>query len=348
MSDLWGDVKSGNFTPMKSPAALAAEQATAPQPKIAEEEQQKVIDTSVGKGLLAASGHYVQGSEKIYVDIRALLDARIGTLATLGEEHAVRALNNGYFNRLIDDFEGVDKEAYKKLYWSDNMLVLKHGVITNVKYLLRRFVKDALMHTIQNRTHEPLVFEINTYPYKFTEEEIRMLIMCVRFVTYSTSAVRIVSLSNDDLTPDFCNANYEVMVRYDWMDWLEKHKKFYETSRTPNMVIIAPELWRDVAPTAQDVIDNEMDRRNPFRETEKLFASLFRLKLYPVSLFCMLEAINKNNVGKIIERVGITEQDIEAYIEKNHSGKKVTQENPLPEVPLNLSSEPSGEDFDLL
>lgn len=347
MSDLWSDVRSGNFTPMKSPEALATEQETA-QAAEPEEEQQRVIDTTVGKGLLAASGQYVHGSEKIYVDIRALMDARIGTLATMGEHHAVNALKNGYFRRLIDDFEGVDKEAYQKLYFSDDMNVLKHSVVTNVKYLMRRFVKDALMHTIQNRTHEPLVFEINTYPYKFTEEEIRMLIMCVRFVTYSTSAVRIVSLSDEDLTPDFCNANYEVMIRYDWMSWLEKHKKFYEVSRTPDMVIIAPELWRDVAPTEQDVIDNEMDRRNPFRETEKLFASLFRLKLYPVSLFCMLESINQNNAGQIIDRVGLTEKDIQEYIEKNHSGKKVIQENPLPEVPLNLTAAAADEDFDLL
>lgn len=203
-----------------------------------------------------------------------------------------------------------------------------------------------MLFTIQNRVHEPMVFEVNIHPYKFSDEEIRMLIMCLRFVTYSTSAIRIVSLSNEELTPEFCSSNYEIMIRYDWLEWMEMHKKFYETKRTPNLVMVVPEIFPEQAPTEEDVRTLELDKHNPFRETERMFAPLFRLKMYPVSLFCMTEQITKDNANKIIDHIGLTEEDIMTYIEQYEKPKAVKNENPLKEVPVNLSMD--SQEYDLL
>lgn len=348
MADLFADAAAGKITPI---AEAAKQAATKPPEPEAPDAQQREKDLANSRGLVAASGEYEVDAERIYVDIDAILDLRLGTLATMGEDKAIKALNGDYFKRFVDEFDGVAKEEFEKQYAKKSKEALQRSVVTNVKFMLRRIVKDSLYHSIQNRTHEPIVFEVNIYPFEFSEKEIEMLIMCMRFVTYSTSAIRIISLSNADLTPDYIKSNYQVMIRYKWLDWMEEHKAYYEKKRTTEVTLMVPELFIQ-APTEEDVSKNNMNKYNPFRETERAFAPLFRLKMMPVSLYCMTEQVKKDNAGKVVDLVGITEEDILQCIEEETGKKPVSQEEPLPEVPLEVLT--GGEhvvginDYDLL
>lgn len=277
--------------------------------------------------------------EVIYLDLDTILDTRLGTLAKMGDEHAVASLNSGkYHKRMIDEFVGVDSAAFKEAYANRDEETLKLSVLTNMTFFLRRLIKDSLAAAMLQQKVEKLRFVLNIHPYKFEDEEaIKMLIACLRFHTYSTSSVSVVSIPEEELTPEYCGANFQIMIRYDWLTWMDKHKAFFEKKGIPTMTLVVPELFMNAIPTPEEVEQLEMKKHNPFVMMETLAASMFRLKHMPISLFSIHEAITSTSAKSIVDRVTVTEEDIRAYLDKHHPEKVIVKEDPLPEVDLSQS-----------
>lgn len=293
--------------------------------------------------ILGEAGKKEGDTEDIYLDLDTILDTRLGTLAMLGEKHAVAALDSGrYHKRMNDEFDGVSREEFRDAYAKRNIDTLKLSVLTNVVFFLRRLIKDSLLSSVIHQRTEKMCFTVNVYPYDFSDPDlVGMLIACIRFHTYSTSSVRIVSIPDEELTPEFCLQNYQIMIRYEWVKWVDKHRSFFEKKGVPTLSLVVPELFYDTLPTQDDIDRLDLKKQNPFRMTETVTAALFRLKHMPVSLFSIHENINKENAREICERAEVTQKDIEDYLDKNYPKATLVKDNPLPEVDLTDS-------FDLL
>lgn len=277
-----------------------------------------------------------EGDDNIYFPLEAILDLRMGTLAKISPDLAVKVLNTGsYHKRITDNFEGVDKEVYRKAYAERDLDTLKMSVVTNLVFFLRRIIKDSLISSVMNQRVEKLCFTVNVYPFDFSDPGlVEMLINCIRFHTYSTSSVKIVSISDEELTPEFCGQNFQIMILYDWVNWVDKHRKFFETRGIPGTAIVVPEMFFDEAPTEEDIERLDMRKHNPFRMNEELLKAMFRLKYMPVSLFSMHESIRKENASEIVDRIEVTQKDIEEYLNNNYPKATVIQDTPLPIVNL--------------
>jgi hypothetical protein len=264
------------------------------------------------------------------------LDTVLGTLGKMGSGHAVSALNSGrYHRRMIDEFEGIPKQVFREAYAKRDVETLKLSVLSNMVFFLRRLIKDSLVSSIINQRAEKLCFTVNVYPYDFDDPDlVEMLIACIRFHTYSTSSVKIVSISEEDLTPEFCAENFQIMIMYHWVSWVDKHRKFFERKGIPGTTVIVPELFTDAVPTLEDIDRLDLRKNNPFRMTEEITATMFRLKHMPVSLFSIHENIKKDNAQEITKRVQVTESDIEEYLNKNHPKATLIHDTPLPNVNL--------------
>jgi hypothetical protein len=286
--------------------------------------------------ILGEAGKTETDGDNIYLDLDTILDTRMGTLAKLGNEYAVRTLNSGkYHKRMVDEFEGVSREAFKEAYAKRDLDTLKLSVLTNVVFFLRRLIKDSLISSVIHQRVEKLSFTVNVYPYNFEDEGlVEMLLGCIRFHTYSTSSVRIVSIPDEDLTPEFCSTNFQIMLRYDWVNWAAKHKTYYETKGTPQLSVVSPEIFFDAVPTPDEIEQLQMKKQNPFRMTEEITAALFRLKHMPVSLFSIHESITKETAAELVARAQVTQSDIEDYLSKNYPKATLVSDNPLPEVDL--------------
>lgn len=293
--------------------------------------------------VLGESGKKESDTEDIYLDLDAILDTRLGTLAALGNEHAVAALNSGrYHKRMIDEYDGVAKHVFKEAYAKRDIDTLKRSVLTNMVFFLRRLIKDSLLSAVIQQRIEKMCFTLNVYPYDFSDPGlVEMLIGCLRFHTYSTASVRVVSIPDEELTPEFCAENFQIMIRYQWVEWVDKHKAFFEKKGIPAVTLVVPEIFYDTVPTQDDIDRLDLKKQNPFRMTESITAALFRLKHMPVSLFSIHESINKENAGELSSRAQITQADIEDYLDKSYPKATRVQDNPLPEVDLSAS-------FDLL
>lgn len=254
----------------------------------------------------------------------------------MGKEHAIRALNSGkYHKRLVDEFEGVTREEFQAAYEKRDNDTLKRSVLTNLVFFLRRMVKDSLLAAIIHERVEKMCFTVNVYPYDFSDQGlVDMLVACIRFHTYSTSSVQIVSIPNEELTPQFCRENYQIMIRYDWVRWADKHKTFFEKEGIPGVSLVVPELFFETAPSQDDIDRLDMKKKNPFTQTEAIVAALFRLKHMPASLFSVHESLTKKDTAEHLARVQVTQEDIEEYLNKSHPKATLIRENPLPEVDI--------------
>jgi hypothetical protein len=286
--------------------------------------------------LLGEAGTNETETDNIYLDLDAILDTRLGTLAAMGAQHPLAALNSGkYHSRLSDEFEGISAQAFREAYAKRDLDTLKLSVLSNVTFFLRRLIKDSLMSAVMHQRVEKMCFTVNVYPYDFTDPElVEMLIGCIRFHTYSTSNVQIVSIPDEELTPEYVAKHYHIMIRYNWVNWADKHKEYFEQRGIPNVTLVVPEIFYDSVPTQEDIDRFDLRKKNPFRMTEAVTAALFRLKHMPVSLFSIHEGITKDNAAEVSKRMAITESDIKDYLDKNYPEATLVQDNPLPIVDL--------------
>lgn len=271
-------------------------------------------------------------SDHILLELDSLLDTVMGTLGKIDPDIAASVLASGkYSKRTTNKFVGVDDAVFKAAWEARDISTLQHSVLTNMSYFMQRLIKDSLISSISQAKMELLRFTINVYPYEFDDPElVEMLIGCIRFYTYSTAEIRVISMAPKEMTPEYCNSNYQIMVMRDWAGWLECHKAFFEKQGLPKLTIVTPELFADDAPSYDELIKLGFRNLNPFDETTKAVAPLFRLKFMPVSLFSIHERITKENIPGIMSTVTVTESDITAYISDNHPEAVITKLDPLP------------------
>lgn len=291
--------------------------------------------------ILGEAGDKDGDTENIYLDLDTILDTRLGTIAKINPELAVRVLNSKkYHTRIIDEFDGVNTEEFKREYAKRDLDTLRMSVLTNVVYFLRRLIKDSLISSVISHKVEKLCFTVNVYPYDFNDPGLtEMLINCIRFHTYSTSSVTIVSIPDEELTPEFCKDNFQIMIRYGWVHWVAMYKSYFEKNGCPEMAYITPELFFDVVPTQEQIADMVSKEQNPFTMNEDLTARMFRLKHMPVSLFSMHEKITKENAGRMAQFASITEDDIKEYLDKVYPKADLVHDTPLPNVDLSEAYE---------
>jgi hypothetical protein len=291
--------------------------------------------------ILKEAGEVKKDDDNIYLNLDTILDTRLGTLAKLDNAYAAVALKSGkYHKRLIDEFEGVDKETFKEAYQQRDLETLKRSVVTNLVFFLRRLIKDSLISSIINQKVENLCFTVNVYPYDFSDPGlVDMLVGCIRFHTYSTSSVKIVSIPDEQLTPEFCRENFQIMIMYDWINWIDKHRAFFEKNGISDVAVVVPELFTDSVPTQEDIDRLDLRKQNPFRMTEEIAAAMIRLKHMPVSLFSIHEGITKDNAAEVVKRVQITQDDIEEYLDNTHPEANIVHDTPLPVVNLDEAYE---------
>lgn len=306
--------------------AISPQQTTPPEPN----------KEAAKSAILEGSDKKDGDAEDIYLDLDSIIDTRLGTLAKMDQAYAVTALDSGrYHKRMIDEFDGVSKEEFRKAYAERDLDTLRMSVLSNVVFFLRRLVKDSLVSAVIHQRVEKMCFTVNVWPYNFDDPGlVEMLIGCIRFHTYSTSSVRIISIPDEELTPEYCSKNFQIMIRYNWIDWMNKHKAFFEKKGIPGVVLVVPEIFYEAVPTEEDIHRLQLRKHNPFKMTEEITAPLVRLKHMPVSLFSIHEAITKTTAQDIVKRVTVTQEDIEAFLAKSYPKAKLVQETPLPVVDL--------------
>lgn len=226
----------------------------------------------------------------IYIDLDALLDTRLGTLAMMDEQFAFNAMKKGYFKREVDAFPDVDQEAFKIFYAQRNVETLKRSVLTNIIMLLQSFHKSSIEDFVLGGQNTGIEICVNTYPYSLSQEERQAILKMIQVKLGDEVEMSAILIDNAALTPMHCRTNYAAMIRYSFHEWMEIHVEEWKTVTMPNVAFYAPQLFAKV-PTPADIRRFKEEKLHPFQATEAICAPMFALRLLSIEMFCIHDSI---------------------------------------------------------
>lgn len=233
----------------------------------------------------------------IYVSLDVLLDTRLGTLAKLGgNELVIKTLMSNYHTRQDDKFKDVDVTAYKRMYANRDVETLSLSTLTQVMPLVRQFTTSLMKQTLNRPFHEGVRIFVNIYPYQLDDEEQQELTQVLAELMAGFSKVdiplkmEIVSLSDEELTPEYCKTNFSLMLMYDYDNWLSVQQRAILKSPMPEVTLYAPRIYTVQTPTDEQLAELKTQFPwSPFEAIEKSISGGVTLELMPIELFSILK-----------------------------------------------------------
>ncbi len=280
------------------------------------------------KGLISPTPGSNREHDVIMIYLDTLLDTVMGTIAQNDSELAVKLLDSKrYRNRVLDKFAHITHEQFQEMYAKRDIDTLRHSILTNLPFFLQRIIRDCMVHATQVKMDQELTFMVNVWPYEFDEGMSRMLEACIRYHTFDTSKVTIVRVSDEELTPQYVREELDIIIRYSYKDWLYMHREEFDRHLCPHVTLVVPQIFQS------GMIDNEgmmickQMGKSPFELAEEALANLIRLKIMPVSLFCVNEKMTKDKAADIVLGLEIQPEDIQEIAER--MGATIVEEEAL-------------------
>lgn len=222
----------------------------------------------------------------IYIDLDALLDTRLATIYSYGNEVMQSVLSDNYFDRTLDVFKGIDKEDFRAKYLNRDKKILQNAIICKVIKMIRELVEIMLQQALTSPFHTgPKIF-LNIYPYKLLPEEEDVIIRGLIHVTNKVADIEIINLTKEELTPEFIKDKLAILFKYDYTDWLEAQAENFKKNPCPEVGVIVPAIYANKEPTKEEYELLHENKLSPFKAIEIISAPLIGLKIHEVELFC--------------------------------------------------------------
>lgn len=227
----------------------------------------------------------MKDSYKILVELDALLDTRLGTLASIDIDIANEiGQSEKYYNRYSDVMSQIDSriddKVFRDRYLKRNVSVLQNSLMTDVIHLVCIGLESMMDNVHRGILPKDVRVHINTYPYKI-ERNLKDLLEAavLNHIPYEV-AVSTVSIDYYNLTPGNLKANYRELYIYDIEPWIEIHKNTILDSPMTDIQIVLPKLSTSGNDPTADSFDME-----PFLARELLFKPYLSLNYIDLKYF---------------------------------------------------------------
>lgn len=233
-----------------------------------------------------------QSPDVLYVDLDALLDTRIATLALHDSTAAAEAVKSeSYFNRDINDFSewtDLTVEQFNELYAKRDVRTLKGSFRTHIPALLERILMDLTAQELTGPTvTSPKVF-VNSYPYQLSEEEREMLGYAIAHFAGINVPVTVGSIPYENLTPTVIQKQFSGLIFYNFRDWLAFQHETLKKTKLQETLVIAPQLYHEKRVGVDEYrYDNMREDVDPWDLFKVGFLELFDIQTIPMSQYCI-------------------------------------------------------------
>ena len=237
----------------------------------------------------------------LMITMDALLDTRMGTLLTLGEDVLNRVVLDGdYYTRVEDKFLDVDPTVFNEAYAKRDKETLKKSGVTQLILMIQEYVNKMQNQNLISPFHRIPKIVINSYPYLLTESEIETFKRLMVKYTQKNALVDVVHMSYEDLTPSYVKKQLAMLITYDYHQWLELHalNKNLETVTCPEVTLVGPMLFFNGPMKQTDILALKKENLTPFEGIEAIANPLVNLTLFPIELFSFVLKIPKQEQHK--------------------------------------------------
>jgi len=212
---------------------------------------------------------------RVMIELDCLFDMRLAALARMGDDALINAFKSGYYERLSDNFEGVDYDTFKSIYDNRDKSLLKDAVITKISGFLKEFILGTFSNTNNGPFHMTPSILVNCYPYQLEDSEVAMIVLGVKQLTAGLCDIECVSISPEQLTPMYVKINLSTLIIYEYDKWLEIHALTGEwrNHTAPEVTVLAPRI------SMIKGIKNSAIKDEAFAMVEKQCAPFINLKL---------------------------------------------------------------------
>ena len=165
--------------------------------------------------------------QRILVELDALIDTRLGTMACIDPQAAGDLLDNGYDTRMSDDFSRftnrVSNETFREAYKNREV----HSVILGVPTEMNASLLEILLLLEREKLGgapdvESISVEVNYWPYKLEPWEVEHIGACIHSQIGTMAVLTMVSLPHSEMTLEyFLYKSYTAVVMYNFEDWAD-------------------------------------------------------------------------------------------------------------------------------
>lgn len=229
--------------------------------------------------------------QHVLVELSALVDDRIPTLARCNPEAAALMMRPSYWARLSDDFEKytegmVTNQQYKEMYAKRDVDTLRGALATNICLVLTRLFNELADQAVNSPLTSDLVLSVNFWPYILTAEETEAYLTSISVFVNNSAKMRAVWFSPEEITPALLDADYSAYILYDYNYWLGVQQKNFEKTSIPKVTAFAPAMSFVGDFTEEDITIQGVGPVSPFELVEYSAKLFVDLHLLDMRFFC--------------------------------------------------------------
>jgi hypothetical protein len=230
---------------------------------------------------------------RLLVDLDSIFDTRLSVLYSISPDLAEQAIKSGYLNRVSNKYPDISIEAFNERYNARTKADLKNALVTPIIKLVSDFAYTTISNSLSGPIKERPVIVLNTYPYVLSEEENKLFINLLFTTTRTYAEIEIINLSPDDITPRYLKDNFNLVIMYNGLDWLELHasKENFKKTICPDIGLISPATL-DHYPSDTKLVELTRMGVELFEGIEKTASPLIALSLINASNFSSLALEN--------------------------------------------------------
>lgn len=184
------------------------------------------------------------------VELDALLDTRIATVAKLFPSKAKALVSEKYRNRYSDQFSDLipelTDEAFDAAYKKRDVETLKASRPTDMIIIATDILED-LQSKMDNGSPEikSICLEVNIWPYALSEDERFTLAATIAELMELFVPVEVVSIPLEQITYEFIRAKrYIGLIMYNYRQWFYEANRHYKErpQGCPSISLFAPAI----------------------------------------------------------------------------------------------------------
>ena len=229
-----------------------------------------------------------------FFSLDEVLDTRLAVLDSIDPVATLELLQNGYFEREIDDWEmltngKIKNEDFKLRYKNRNKELLKKSKLSG----FCNYIKDFIIESEKLFGTDPTVNKpkiiLNVYPYTDLNDVERLALKDAVEICCSCviTEVEICCYSPAEIGPGLIKGEYEFTFMYHFEEWKALHIDSIGKQIMMGCYITAPQLYLGSIPEEEIYQIDEGLRMTPWQAGELCMLPFMVLNFIPVKNFSL-------------------------------------------------------------